>query len=115
MLWYVDNLLMLGYCIYMGKKYLLYIHHEQFEAEKGKSALVNLLLEQHYATNVYTSKPLIAKNVYTNKTAGAGNVYTKPIIKTAADVSKVIDNWKPCKHGAEPKLCRHARAGKACK
>ena len=33
----------------MRKKYLLYIHEEQFDTEPEKSKLVNSLLRQHYA------------------------------------------------------------------
>lgn len=44
----------------MSKKYLLYIHHPNFQLEKKKSELVNKLLDAHYdskLTPAQTPKP----------------------------------------------------------
>lgn len=96
----------------MGKKYLLYIHHPSFEAEQGKSALINELLDRHYNSDAI---PMPARTA----TAVAEKPKPKKIINTPADVPKAIppkpsSEFKTCPNG-HPTDSRGKCFGKKCK
>ena len=81
----------------MAKKYLLYIHDERFENESHKSALINDLLAEHY------------------KDSSAERVIIKEPEEVIEKVAKTKSDWRPCKHGTDPKFCKFAKPGKPCK
>lgn len=69
----------------MAKKYLLYIHHSEFEAEAKKSELVNDLLARHY---------------------GAG---TEKVRLSAEKVINQIEGQELCEHFAGRGFCKRSK------
>lgn len=94
----------------MAKKYLLYIHNDvAFDKEMYKSELVNRLLENHWNRQIPGDYIAPIEDIEQLK----DSVSTKLSGKTLAEI--IPDLLKPCKHGADLKLCRFAKNGKPCK
>jgi hypothetical protein len=85
----------------MAKKYLLYIHEEQFDLEDKKSELVNSLLRTHYAG---TEPKLVVEN--------AG---TEAERKQWVEVEKPTRTKEFCKNGHPIPEGRDRCLGKGCK
>jgi len=83
----------------MSKKYLLYIHHPNFQQEKKKSDLVNRLLDEHYNSGIQQESTQETLNVYTNqpsspRTLSSPKARTEPVVRTTKDVLKEIEEKK---------------------
>ncbi len=92
------------YCIYMTKKYLLYIHDPRFSQEKKKSDLVNDLLTRYYGDNAL-------EQVTADHQANAKIDLTKVIINNPKQAEKALESAKPvkivAKGSSEQKTCKN--------
>jgi hypothetical protein len=80
----------------MAKKYLLYIHYDQFDKEDRKSFLVNDLLGNHYGQKIAV-KPR--------------PIYKKRIEPKPSPVTVLTErfNVEVCEHGAGRGFCRNSK------
>lgn len=93
------------YCIYMAKKYLLYIHNKAFETETEKSGIVNRLLDNYYKeAKDYPVLPDIIKTpkeakIKTDELRESKNIKTNtdgtlsPIKESRPVTVKYTNNW----------------------
>lgn len=114
----------------MAKKYLLYIHSEEFEEEEKKSDLVNELLQRHY--KVKPEIPVLPGQLELGTEAPVPTDL-EVIEKIMGPVKEVISGHRPvktlgvspsealgdeskknllCKHGSYPRWCKHAEVQK---
>ena len=75
----------------MAKKYLLYIHNPRFDKQEEKSALVNELLDEHYAIQKVGELPRF--------------IETPKTVERLVEAPLARPKGKLCQHGNQKGYC----------